>query len=82
MRNKPWKSLEKKLKKLSTTKSANKTTEYRNVSLRMRAHRINWRIMPFKRVQLITSDSIPHLHRNELSQKESNLVIILKEYAK
>ena len=52
---------------LSTRKSANKTTKYLNVFLMMRAHGVNWCFMPFKRVQLITSDSIPHLHRNELS---------------
>ena len=75
LRHETWMSLKKSylsLKKkkgcqLSTRKSANKTTKYLNVFLMMRAHGVNWCFMPFKRVQLITSDSIPHLHRNELS---------------
>ena len=73
------KLLKKKKKRcqLSTRKSENKTTKYLNVFfskkknlnvfLMMRAHGVNWCFMPFKRVQRITSDSIPHLHRNELS---------------
>ena len=85
MRNRPWKSLmksKKKKKKLSTSKIANKTTAYMKVFLIMRAHGVSWFFMPFKSIQLITNDSIPHLHRNELSQMQSNIVFILKEYVK
>ena len=53
-----------------------------NVFLTMRAHGVSWCFMPFKSIQLISSNSIPHLHRNELSQMQSNIVFILKEYAK
>ena len=53
-----------------------------NVFLTMRAHGVSWCFMPFKSIQLITNDSIPHLHRNELSQMQSNIVFIPKEYAK
>ena len=67
MRNKHWMSLKKSSRKLSTRKSANKTTEYLNVFLMMREHRINRCFMPYKRAQLISSDNIPPLHRNELS---------------
>ena len=33
----------------------------------MREHGVNWCFMPYKRAQLISSDNIPPLHRNELS---------------
>ena len=41
--------------------------EYLNVFLMMREHGVNKYFMPYKHAQLITSDSIPPLHRNELS---------------
>ena len=56
MRNRPWKSLMKsvkKKKKLSTSKIANKTTAYMKVFLIMRAHGVSCALCPSKVYSLL-----------------------------